>query len=175
MTLRFDDNGWLIDAPPLLARTASYNLLAPEPASTFDAARLTHQATRFFALDLTVMTEKHYPAGGFPKRDAAHIRIARGDDAHELLVTTIPLTEAPAIAAQATDAAARIGAGFDVLVARATRLWQLPKGPNPHALALATVLASIHLAPILAPDDDATPLFGVKTARSLLSALGWRT
>ena len=40
-------------------------------------------------------------------------------------------------------------------------------------VALATVLASVLLAPILPPRGDT--VFGVKTARSRLALLGWRT
>jgi hypothetical protein len=60
------------------------------------------------------------------------------------------------------------GAGFDVLIARARRVWQL-RGDDGPALLTAAVLASVFLSPILSP---AGKLFGVKGAREALAALG---
>jgi hypothetical protein len=66
---------------------------------------------------------------------------------------------------------------MDVLVTRATRVWQIAdavaQGGNALApLALAGVLASLLLAPIVPP--GATTIFGVKGARERLSAAGWK-
>ena len=67
---------------------------------------------------------------------------------------------------------------MDVLVGRAKRVWQIAAavGEGENALgplALAGVLASLLLAPIVPP--GAGTIFGVKGARERLGAAGWRT
>jgi hypothetical protein len=96
-----------------------------------------------------------------------------------VLVVTVPVERAPSVRAAANRGAAAIGgAGMDVLVARARRLWQVraavPEGGDARApLAVAAVLASVHGAPIVPPDE--VTIFGVKGARLRLEARGWRT
>ena len=70
------------------------------------------------------------------------------------------------------------GAGFDVLVGRTRRVWQIAtsrvSGDDARApLVVAAVAASILLAPIVPPEGGA--IVGVKGARVRLSAAGWRT
>jgi hypothetical protein len=68
------------------------------------------------------------------------------------------------------------GAGFDALLARARRLWQvahLPAaGEATVPLLVAAALASALLAPVLPPEGGV--LFGVRGARDRLARLGWR-
>lgn len=169
-----DENGWLIAPLAPLPVTRGYSLLAPEPSSALGAERLRHQAARFFRLDLTLITPKRYPGGGYPRVDRATFRVTRGSEARELDVITMPLDDAPDVRREAARVAAHIGAGLDVLVARAVRLWQVPASVgDAFPLALTTVLASVLLAPVLPPTADV--VFGVKTARLRLEALGWRT
>ena len=85
---------------------------------------------------------------------------------------TVPLDRAPqARAAALAIARGPTGGGFEALILRATRLWQIAApadakaGARP-AIAAATVLASVLLAPILPPGEAV--LFGVKTARERL-------
>jgi hypothetical protein len=70
------------------------------------------------------------------------------------------------------------GAGFDALVLRARRVWQVwewvPEGGDARApLVVAAVLASLFLAPIVPPGGGA--IFGVKGARERLASLGVRS
>ncbi len=171
MTDPYDDNGWLIGAVTPLDVSASYSLLAPEPGSVLRGEQLRHQAQRFFRIDLEMLTTKRYPGGGFPRSDRALFRIRRDADV-DVEVITVPADDAPAVMRHARETANAVGAGLDVLVGRATRVWQVPAG-DAHALALVTVLASVLLAPVLPPEGDT--VFGVKTARMRLEALGWRT
>lgn len=169
-----DENGWLIGSLAPLPVADCYSLFAPERSCVLGAERLRHQAARFFRIDLTLVTAKRYPGGGYPRVDRARFRLARDEEARDLDVITMPLDDAPDAKREARDAGARVGAGLDVLVARAVRLWQVPASENdPFPLALTTVLASVLLAPVLPP--TAGEVFGVKTARARLEALGWRT
>ncbi len=170
----FDDNGWVMGEVSPLPVDACYSLLAPNTSTVLHAEALRHRAERFFRLELELLTSKRYPGGGHPRSDAAVFRVHRGEEARDLEVVTFPL-EHGELARAAHVAGAHVGAGFDVLIARAVRAWQvaLPPHGEAFALALATVLASSLLAPILPP--DASVVFGVKTARARLEALGWRT
>src|SRR5205814_1550129 len=71
-------------------------------------------------------------------------------------VVTIPYASAPDVARSADDAVRAIGgAGFDALVARAQRIWQIAtaveSGNDRAPLAVAAILASVMLAPIVPP------------------------
>lgn len=174
MPTDFDDNGWLIGDLAPLAVNDSYTLLSPDAPSLLNGERIRHQAKRFFQIDLELTSPKHYPGGGWPRFDRAAFTLTRTDTQRVIEVSTFPLEHAPAVRRVATDTAARVGAGLDVLVARTRRVWQFPGAyDDPFPLALAAVLASVFLAPVL-PPGGAT-VFGVKTAREHLAALGWRT
>ena len=95
-----------------------------------------------------------------------------GVDRRRVRVITVPLDRAPhARAAALAIARGPTGGGFEALILRAKRLWQIAvpadakAGARP-AIAAATVLASVLLAPILPPGEAV--LFGVKTARERL-------
>jgi hypothetical protein len=104
-----------------------------------------------------------------------------------VVVVTAPIERAPALLDAARAAVLAMGgAGFDVLVARARRVWQVvaldvdDRGPceDGHSmdavaleLLVAAVFASTLLGPVLAPDGA---LFGVKTARERLGRLSAR-
>jgi hypothetical protein len=170
----FDDNGWLIGDVVPYAPGDAYSLLAPDAPTTLNGDRIRHQAKKFFQIDLTLLSDKRYPGGGWPRTDRATLSIRREASERVLDLITMPLDHAPAIQRAATVAGARVGAGLDVLVARAQRLWQIPGvAGDAYPLALAAVLASLFLSPVLPPEADT--VFGVKTARERLAALSWRT
>jgi hypothetical protein len=179
--MRFDEMGWAEGILAPLPIEGSWTLLSPEPSARVDAPRWAHQADTFFRATLRVVTEKRYPSGTFPIVDAVEIDIARrGVEAStRVLVVTLPLDRAPlAKRAGEAGAAAIGGAGMDVLVGRATRVWQVasvvdPAGDSVAALAVAGVLASLLLAPIVPPGGGA--IFGVKGARERLARAGWKT
>jgi len=166
----FDENGWLIGAATAFERTEAWSLLSPEAASTLNAERLAHQARRFFQLPIELVTQKRYPGGAWPRFDHFELDVA----GTRVMVQTLPLDHAPAILQAAHEAVAAIGgAGMDVLVGRAKRLWQVHQpGPPDGAgvgqapLQAAAVLASLLLAPLLPPDENR--IFGVKGARQRL-------
>ncbi len=178
--VRFDEQGWAMGILEPMAIATAWTLLAPEPDARVDAARWAHQAETFFRATLRVVQEKRYPAGTLPIVDAVEVEIAPRGAASttRVLVVTLPIDRAPS-AKRAGEAGARAigGAGMDVLVARATRVWQIAgavtaEGNALAPLALAGVLASLLLAPIVPP--GAATIFGVKGARERLSAAGWK-
>ncbi len=152
----------------------------PEPDARVDAARWAHQAETFFRLRFVVVQAKRYPSGTLPIADRVEVDVApRGDEnATRVLVVTVPVDRAPeALAAGAAGARAIGGAGFDALVLRTRRVWQVRErveaGDARAPLAVAAVLASLFLAPVVPPGGGT--IFGVKGARERLAALGWRT
>lgn len=173
--MAYDEHGWHVGALTPHPLGAAYAVLAPEDDGRIVEARWRQQAARFFAADLTLVTPKHYPAG-HPRRDRAVITIGRVGGTHgQVEVATFPLDEAPAFRDAAREGAASLG-GFDALVARARRLWQIhpatPGGEPRASLALSGVIASLLLGPVLAPDGA---VFGVKGARERLARAGWRS
>lgn len=96
-----------------------------------------------------------------------------------IVIITFPIERAPELKERAILGVNAIGgAGFDVLVGRAKRIWQISdqieSGGDPLApLAGAALLAMLWLAPIVPPGKPT--IFGVKGARTRLEAGGWRT
>lgn len=179
--LEVDANGWAIGAVSPLAIEEAWTLLSPEAEARVDAGRWAHQAATFFRAKLSLAVEKRYPSGTVPIADALEIDIARRDDeaTTRVLVITLPADRARfALKAGVAGATAIGGAGFDALVPRTRRVWQVAHVPRASGderapLAAAAVLASVFLAPIVPPGGGT--IFGVKGARQRLESLGWRT
>lgn len=180
--LDVDENGWARGAVTLLPPGEGWTLLSPEPEARVDGARWAHQAERFFRMQLAVVQEKRYPAGTLPLADRVEVDVGAEGSAGgrtRVLVLTVPADRAPeAVAAGMAAAVAIGGAGFDALVLRARRVWQVrervSEGGDARApLVVAAVLASLFLAPIVPPGGGA--IFGVKGARERLASLGVRS
>jgi len=169
-----DRNGWAAFRVEPLPVARAYTLLSPDPEARIDLARWAHQARTFFNARIELVQPKRYPEGQTPSADAAEVEFARGPRAEitRVQVVTLPIEEVPAARAAAEEGARAIGgAGFDALVERARRVWQIadevPEGGDPSApLALAAVMASVLLAPIVPPGGGT--IFGVKGARTRL-------
>lgn len=177
----FDENGWAAGAIAALDVEQAWTLLSPEADARVDAARWAHQADRFFRARALVVQDKRYPAGTLPIADRVEVDVGPRDDAARtrVLVVTLPLDRAPELQKAAFAGARAIGgAGFDAILPRSRRVWQVSdcvaEGGDPRApLALAAVLASLFLAPMLPPGGGT--IFGVKGARERLAAKGWRS
>jgi len=169
-----DRNGWVITRVEPLPVSRAYTLLAADPSARFDVALWAHKARTFFGAALELEQPKAYPSGEAPASDAAVVEVKRkaGGAKTRVLVVTLPVEEAPEARLAAEAGAAAIGgAGMDVLVQRARRVWQIVSevadGEDPAApLALAAILASVFLAPIVPPGGGT--IFGVKGARERL-------
>ncbi|MDI1477660.1 hypothetical protein [Polyangium sp. y55x31] len=169
-----DRNGWASLPIEPLPVASAYTLLAPDPSARVDIALWAHKARTFFGVGLELLQPKAYPNGEAPRADAAVVLVQRKGlrAAARVLVVTVPVEEAPEARAAAEAGAAAIGgAGMDVLVQRGRRVWQVSsevgEGDDPNApLALAAILASILLAPIVPPGGGT--IFGVKGARERL-------
>jgi hypothetical protein len=177
----YDENGWARGAVAALAPDEAWTLLSPEPDARVDAARWAHQAKTFFRARLVVVPEKRYPAGTLPLADRVEIDLGERDAAEttRVLIVTLPVDRAPeALAAGAAGARAIGGAGFDLLVPRTRRVWLVRErldapGDARAPLAVAAILASLFLSPVVPPEGGA--IFGVKGARERLAARGFRT
>lgn len=186
-----DENGWAVGRVDAWPIAGAWSLISPEPHARIDAARWAHQATTFFGATLAVLGEKLYPSGTTPLVDRVSLEIApartisryrapgiESSAPTRIELITLPLDRAPAVLEAAGAAVAAIGgAGFDALLARGRRLWQIDdrvaEGGDPRApLVAAAVLASVLLAPIVPPGGGA--IFGVKGARERLAQRGWR-
>jgi hypothetical protein len=178
----WDDNGWASGLVEPLPSDQSYALLAPEPASRIDEGRWAHLARTSVRAVLELSPAKRYPSATMPLVDVVRVRIRHldrleeGPAAREVEVVTVPLERVPVVRALARRGAAAIGgAGFDVLVERGQRLWQVAtRGEDDvEALAVVAVLAAALLAPVVPPGGGT--IYGLKGARVRLEALGWRT
>jgi hypothetical protein len=185
-----DENGWAVGAIVPMSIDAAWSLITPEAEARIEAARWEHQASAFFGARIALAFEKKYPAGTTPRSDVALIDVTaskvsaryRTPDAEpakptRVTVVTVPIDRAEAVARAAREGALAIGgAGFDVLVARGRRVWQVADevdaGGDPRApLVVAAVIASVVLAPIVPPRGGT--IFGVKGARERLAERGW--
>jgi hypothetical protein len=172
--MNVDRHGWA--APPITALPVAraYTLLSPDPSARIDLARWAHQARSFFGAKIELVQQKLYPDGRTPDADAAEVEVSRGREPKvtRVRLVTLPIDDAPeARVAGALGARAIGGAGFDALVERAQRVWQIdaevPSGGDPRApLTLAAVIAAVLLAPIVPPGGGV--IFGVKGARERL-------
>lgn len=179
--MNVDENGWATGLVKPFAPGEAWSLLSPDASSRVVAPSWAHQASTFFRANLSVVGEKRYPSGAEPLVDVIEVDIARrGEEkATRVVVVTTPLDRAPDVRESAERGVRAIGgAGFDVLLSRARRLWQaraiVPEdGDKAAPLAVAAVLALVFLAPIVPPNEET--IFGVKGARERLEKLGWRT
>ncbi len=176
----YDENGWAQGAVAALPTSEAWTLLSPEADARVDAPRWVHQAATFFRATLAVVQDKRYPAGTLPIADRLEIDLGEkgATTPTRVMVVTLPIDRAPeALAAGYAAARAIGGAGFDAILPRTRRLWQVRErldapGDARAPLAVAAVLASLLLSPIVPPEGGA--IFGVKGARERLSARGFR-
>ncbi|WP_437596604.1 hypothetical protein WMF28_28960 [Sorangium sp. So ce590] len=176
--MEFDSNGWAEGRIELLPPGRGWSLLSPEPEARIDEHRWAHQARVFFGAELAVVQKKAYPSGATPMVDAVEVDIARAGGApSRVLVLTAPLDRAPLLRTAAAAGVRAIGGrGFDALLARARRAWQVREPPvagdDARApLVVTAVLAAVLLAPVVPPGEET--IFGVKGARERLQRLGW--
>jgi hypothetical protein len=184
-----DENGLLI--PGALAspeRKGAYTVFAQRTNARVEWARWYWNA-RYFDVRLRLTAKKKYRASGWaPQTDAAGVVITlgsgmlgipmasyRGPSATSGTATRLVYARRALRpdynAAQAADR--RTGfPGFDFLANECEYVWLVvcEADPDPHALALAGVLSSVMLGPIIAPDGK--QIFGVNGARERLEALG---
>lgn len=151
-----------------LGWTEAYSVLSPEEIARVDAARWAQQARTFLDAVVTVV--------GDPMSDT--FELAVGSPASEATcvgLRTLPIGDCPEIVEAAHRGVAAIGgAGMDVLVARARRVWQVSvavEGDTRAPLVAAALLASVLLGPIVPPDE--VTIYGVRGARMRLEKLGW--
>ncbi len=154
-----------------LAVDLAYSILSPEEAPRVDVGRWTSQARSFFDCDLAFVQTL---AAVLPTTAAFEIDVI-AKSTTRVSLRTFPCADGADVMAAADRAVVAIGgAGMDALVARAKRIWQVAlacEGDPRAPLALAGILASTLLGPIVPP--DAATIFGTRGARTRLAAEGW--
>ncbi len=173
----FDGLGWAEGKVDPIEPRFAHNLLSPEPSARVDLARWAHHARVFFRADLSLAIDKRYPSGTEPIADVIDLRVVpHGHEPSTVRVITVPIDRAPLVVEVARRGAAAIGgAGFDALIPRARRAWQVVVDDTRTIpeLLVAAVLASVLLAPVV--PSDGGRIFGVKGCRERLSAAGYRS
>jgi hypothetical protein len=156
------------------ATDAAYMIFAQRPDARVEIEAWSAHAERFFATRLGLTAEKRYAPGEVPRTDAARFVIAPEGEAPGIREASgRPCIEDDLTLAAATDERAGPGGtGLALLARRCQTVWLVERAldPDPLALRLAAILASIFLGPIL--DTRVPELFGVKTARAKLEAMG---
>lgn len=163
----------------VLPHADAWSLFAPEPVARVELGRWRAQAEAHLDARVALVQTLADPRGVLPETAAFELDVApaSGGAATRVAVLTVPLAEAPALRAVAARAVDAIGgAGFDALLARAARLWQVRARPvgggDPRApLVVAALLASVLLAPVVPPGELTT--FGVRGARLRMMDAGW--
>lgn len=165
-----DENGWFIGSVEAWPASQAWSLLSPD-----DDARMVWAPSPLFGATFSVSPAKQYPRGSAPLADRGRLEVLRlrgGAKVGEVEVQTLPLDRARTVWNDARAAAKRMGgAGFDVLVERGRRLWQIRPVDDVAALVLAGAIATTWQSPILPPSGER--LFGVKGARLELERLGY--
>lgn len=152
---------------------AAYMVFAQRPDARVEIEAWSAHAERFFATRLGLTAEKRYAPGEVPRTDAARFVIAPDAQAPGIREASArPSNESDF--ARATIVDERVGpggTGLALLARRCPTVWIVERAvdPDPLALRLAAILASILLGPIL--DTRVPELFGAKTARAKLEAL----
>ena len=152
----------------------AWSLYAREETATLDEPRMIQQAQTFFGVELRFVARDPSLA------DAFDVDVLSGDatDTTRVRVISVHPDEASAVRAAGEEAVIAIGgAGFDALMPKAKRFWQVATTPldgrdTRAPLLVAAVMASVMLAPIVPPGGGT--VFGVKGARERLAALGWK-
>jgi hypothetical protein len=155
-------------------REAAYVVFAQRADARVDIGGWSAQAERFFATRLGLAEDKRYaPGRDAPRHEEARFVIAPAGEAPGIRSASAR-PRADDDLALATDVDGRAGpggTGLALVARRCQTVWLVGRetDPDPLALRLAAILASVLLGPIL--DVRVPELFGVKTARAKLEAL----
>lgn len=167
-----DHNGVLRrEMEPHAAPARSYRVFLQRFEARFDAGTLETQAARFFGTKLGLMAPKRYGAAA-PMADFARLAIAIPQRSTELRAVFMrPVRGADHDLASALEIE-RGATGLGGLARRCNMVAEIERlhDADLSALTLAAVFASVHLGPIM--DLDARDIFGVKTARARIEAMG---
>jgi hypothetical protein len=144
----------------MLAPESAWTVFAPD-RGPIEPAQFVAWARTFLGVEIEVVERT---------RGVDHVSLQFMHAGVPVTVTTFPLAEAPALREFAEQAAAETGGGFDALIARATRVWQVDAIADDRVrpLLVATTLAGVLLGPIVGADRS---VFGVRGARARLDRL----
>jgi hypothetical protein len=157
-----------------MPRDAGYVVFAQRADARIDIDAWSVHAERFFSTRLGLAEDKRYAAGvAAPRSDDARFVIAPAGETPGIRAAGArPCDDDDlALALHADERAGPGGTGLALVARRCQTVWLIPRtlDPDPLALRLAAIFASILLGPIL--DARVPELFGVKTAREKLDRL----
>lgn len=140
-----------------LPPTECYSILSAEPISRVEPLRWAHQAKTFLDAEIEVEAATE---------DDIFVRVG----VLRVPVRSFPVGDCPDVMMAANRGVDAIGgAGMDVLVRRAQRVWQVALVDRRASLLVAALLASVLLGPIVPPDE--VTIYGVRGARQRLDHL----
>jgi hypothetical protein len=151
---------------------SSFVVFAQSRDARIDIGAWSAHAERFFKTRLGLTADKRYDPGHAPRTDDARFVVAPDGETPGIREAAARPCEARdvALAADADERAGPGGTGLALVARRCQTVWVVSRvvDPDPLALRLAAILASVLLGPIL--DAQVPELFGVKTARAKLQA-----
>jgi hypothetical protein len=153
-------------------REDAFVVFAQRTDARVDIDAWNAHSMRFFATKIGLTADKRYAADASPPRtdDAAFVVAPDGGRPGLRSAFARPCDPDDYVLADAADA--RVGStGLTLLARRCGMVWLVAREtrPDPLALRLAAIFASVLLGPIL--DLAADELFGVKTARAKLESM----
>lgn len=158
-----------LEPPP---RTDALCVFAQRSDARFEIDAWSQQAARFFGARVGLTIDKRYDPAAPPERDAARVVVAP-DGAPPGTRFCFARAREPDDLGAAEAADIRAGSpGMALLARRCGYVWLVvaESDQDPLALRLAAIVSSVVLGPILS--RDGAQLFGVRTARAKLEALG---
>ena len=160
----------LYEGSATLDQTTSFMVFSQSPYATIDAGVWERKAATFLEMRFGLVVPKVYDTP-LPSSDAALVVIATREGKGSLrLIQGRPRNANDIERAKNGEHLGAVGGGLFDLAMRCPSVWLVEaKDEDDHAaLAIATIIAMVHLGPIVPPSGDA--LFGVRTARMKLAA-----
>jgi len=148
---------------------AHYLVFSQRKTSRLDIGGWRSRARSFFGADIGLAVDKTNPTP--PDVDAALVMIHHGDASGTRVVLARPASDDDVALARSYEGDAH-GAGMSLLAERCGRVWLIAsEGRDDRAsLLIAAICASHELGPIV--DRERREVYGVRTARTHLEALG---
>ncbi len=146
-------------------------VFSQRPDARVDIDAWNAHATRFFSTRIGLTADQRFAVGEpVPRSDAPSFVVTPDNEPPGVRSTFARPTEAEDYAAAEMADGRAGGTGLGLLARRCPSVWLIVRAsdPDPLALRLAAILASILLGPIFDPSTG--ELFGIKTARAKILA-----
>ncbi len=162
--------GGLYVGDATLEPSASFMVFSQTPHAMIDADVWERKTATFFAMRFGLVVPKTY-GDELPTSDAALVVIANREGQGDLrMIYGRPAEPRDLVRAQEAERQGAVGGGLVELGKRCPGVWLVEANgtDDSSALAIAAIIAMVHLGPIVPPSG--AELYGVRTARMKLSA-----